>query len=58
MMLWPLHILWELEEEIAVFSVIVAKAEAVHPQESVTVTLYEPAAKELMFWVVAPLFQA
>ena len=50
--------LWELEEEIAAFSVIVAEVVAVHPQEPVTVTLYEPAAKELMFWVVAVLFQA
>ena len=47
-------VLWVM----AVFSVMVTDVLAVHPQESVTVTLYEPAAKELAFCVVAPVLQA
>ena len=39
-------------------SLMVAEAVAVHPFASVTVSVYDPAHKLLMFAVVAPLFQA
>ena len=44
---FPTAAILTLNVEVGWLTVIVA--EAIHPQESVTVTLYEPAAKELMF---------
>ena len=53
----PLQIVWVLEDVIAAFSVIVTEVVAVHPQVSVTVTVYVPADNPVKSCVVDPLFQ-